>query len=107
MDKIETHTEVLDQIFAAKSTQQLAGMESVLPHSIIDRERKEYVLMWVGWSGDEYIHGVMFHVQLINSQIIIYKDNTDIDLKTLLQEYGVEQGDIVLESSRKELELYA
>lgn len=106
MDKVEKYSGILNSLFLNKATQRLAGMEEVRPHPIIDRERKEYVLMWIGWAGDEYVHGIMFHVQIVADKIVIYKDNTDIDLKTFLQEQGVEQNDIIVEAFRKEMELY-
>ncbi|MEZ4934662.1 MAG: element excision factor XisI family protein [Saprospiraceae bacterium] len=65
-------------------------------HLVIDREKDEYLLLWVGWTDIKYHHGLMFHFQIIDGKIWIHENRTDIDIVEVLTEKGVPKSDIVL-----------
>ena len=46
-------------------------------------------MLGVGWSGTNYKHGLMFHVQIKDGKVWIHEDRTDIDLASLLMEEGI------------------
>lgn len=61
-----------------------------------DDEHGNYTLLQAGWDGDDYLHGAIVHVQLINGKIWIQYDGTEEGIATELLEAGVPKEHIVL-----------
>jgi hypothetical protein len=61
-----------------------------------DDEHGTYALLQVGWNGDEYVHGAVIHVDIIEGKIWIQYDGTEEGIATDLVENGVPKEGIVL-----------
>ena len=87
---------IVQQVLEERAAKQLANSPGAKGHLVVDDEKNEFVLLWVGWSGDDYTHGLMFHVGIKNGKVWIYEDRTDIDIADLLAQSGIPKQDIVL-----------
>jgi hypothetical protein len=61
-----------------------------------DDEHGTYAMLQVGWNGDEYVHGAVIHVDIIDDKIWIQYDGTEEGIATDLVENGVPKEIIVL-----------
>lgn len=61
-----------------------------------DDEHGNYVLLQVGWRGDEYFQGSIIHIQLIDGKMWIQYDGTEYGVANDLVDAGVPKTDIVL-----------
>jgi hypothetical protein len=73
---------------------------------LFDDEHKSYMLLDSGWYGDEYIHHMPIHLDIINDKIWIQYDDTEEGIATDLLAAGVPPQDIVLGFRRPELRQY-
>ena len=54
-----------------------------------DDEHANYALLQSGWDGDDYLHGAIVHIRLIDGKIWIQYDGTEEGVATELLEAGV------------------
>lgn len=74
----------------------ISNAPRVRHHLIVNKEQSEFVLLSVGWKGNKYQHGIIFHIEIQNGLIHIYKDNTDIGIADQLAKDGIPKSSIVL-----------
>lgn len=95
MDRTLSNKQALEQLLQ----QLLAGSNSDFPQMntqlIQDKEAGLFALFFLGWSGNQYIHNLMFHFGLKEGKIWIYENNTDCLVHESLVELGVPNEDIV------------
>ncbi|MGK7926680.1 MAG: XisI protein [Spirulina sp.] len=63
---------------------------------VFDRIRDSYLLLYLGWHGEERIYGVSIHIEIIDEKIWIQQDFTEEGIANELVESGVPKTDIVL-----------
>jgi len=61
-----------------------------------DDEHGSYALLQVGWHGDEYVHGAVIHIDLIDDKIWIQYDGTEDGVAAEFVEAGIPKENIVL-----------
>ncbi|QLQ31819.1 MAG: XisI protein [Candidatus Thiothrix singaporensis] len=61
-----------------------------------DDEHANYALLQAGWDGDDYLHGAIIHIRLIDGKIWIQYDGTEEGVATELLDAGVPKKHIVL-----------
>jgi hypothetical protein len=71
-----------------------------------DDEHGSYALLQVGWEGDEYVHGAVIHIDLIDDKIWIQYDGTEDGVAADLIEAGIPQEAIVLGFRPPEIRQY-
>jgi XisI protein len=81
--------------------QQHVAYRATLPDGydsqvLFDDDRGQYLILDMGWSGDQYLHATPIHVSLIGDKIWIQCDDTEEGVATDLLEAGVAKEDIVL-----------
>ncbi|MFN0036434.1 MAG: XisI protein [Saprospiraceae bacterium] len=96
MDKINQYRDIIEAYLRRRAEGALATEPGAQAHVLIDREKDEYALLWVGWSGYRYKHGIMFHLQIIDKKVWVHEDRTDSDIAGQLQDAGIPKSDIVL-----------
>jgi hypothetical protein len=64
--------------------------------ALFNDEQQSYMLLDIGWYGDEYIHNATIHIEIIDGKIWIQNDDTEEGIATALLEAGVPHTDIVL-----------
>lgn len=74
---------------------KLSNSPGAKSHLVIDREKLEFLLLWIGWTGSSYKHGLMFHLQIVDGKVWIHENRTDIDLGEVLIELGISKSDII------------
>ncbi|WP_228044081.1 XisI protein, partial [Dolichospermum sp. LEGE 00246] len=63
---------------------------------LFDDEHGRYLVLDIGWSGDQYLHTTPIHVDLIDHKIWIQYDDTEEDITNDFIAAGVPAQDIVL-----------
>ncbi len=63
---------------------------------LFDDERGQYLVLDIGWSGNNYLHATPIHLSLIGNNIWIQYDDTEEGVATDLIEAGVPKENIVL-----------
>nr|CAA6810687.1 MAG: Unknown protein [uncultured Thiotrichaceae bacterium] len=61
-----------------------------------DDEHANYALLQAGWNGDDYLHGAIVHVRIIDGKIWVQYDGTEEGIASELIEAGVPKSQIVL-----------
>ena len=64
--------------------------------TLFDDKQQSYMLLDVGWYGQEYIHNAPIHLEIIDGKIWIQNDDTEDGVAADLLEAGVDRVDIVL-----------
>ena len=64
--------------------------------TLFDEVKQSYILLDVGWYGDEYIHNALIHLEIIDGKIWIQNDDTEEGVATDLLEAGIPKDNIVL-----------
>ncbi len=96
MDKIDKYKTIIHEVLDTRAKNMLANSPGAQSHLVYDEAKNEYVLLWVGWTGEKYTHGLMFHVQIIDEKVWVHEDRTDIGIADVLAEAGIPKTDIVL-----------
>ena len=63
---------------------------------IFDDERGQYLVLDMGWNGDQYLHATPIHISLIGDKVWVQYDDTEEGVATDLMAAGVSKEDIVL-----------
>jgi hypothetical protein len=63
---------------------------------VFDRDRDRYIILHNEWRGDERIHGCAMQLDIIENQIWIQINNTEIYVDRELIDRGVDSKDIIL-----------
>ncbi len=74
----------------------LAGTNGVLNQPIFDRERDQYLILCVGWRGQERVYWVAIHLEIREGKVWIQRNQTELDLEAELVALGIAEGDLVL-----------
>jgi XisI protein len=72
---------------------QEEGIETQL---IIDSERDHYLLLRVGWEGDQRINYAVFQFDIKDGKIWIQENNTDVEIDKDFEEMGISKKEIVV-----------
>ncbi|MCI0378313.1 MAG: XisI protein [Gemmataceae bacterium] len=64
--------------------------------AIFDPKRGRYVLITVGWDGEERVDDVLVHIDIKDGKLWIQTDNTEHGIAPELVAAGVPKSDIVL-----------
>lgn len=81
----------------------LTGLAAV-PHlekgiedqTLFDEINDSYAIISKGWNGEERIHNIVIHLEIINGKVWIQADNTDVVIARELESAGIPKSDIVL-----------
>jgi hypothetical protein len=63
---------------------------------VIDEQNDHYLLLYVGWRGNERIRGCTLHLDIKDGRIWIQYDGTEVGVANDLVAMGVPKQDIVL-----------
>jgi len=92
----------LDLILAIKSllqehaNQRNQANSPYCSHVFFDDQQQRYGLIDFGWAGDFYFHSMPLHLEVINQQIWIHRDDTDPGIAVELCERGIAAQLIIL-----------
>ncbi len=70
--------------------------EHPLLRPLFNDEQQSYMLLDIGWHGNQYMHNATIHIEIIDGKIWIQNDDTEEGIATALLEAGIPNTDIVL-----------
>jgi hypothetical protein len=70
--------------------------EGIKDHTLFDKDKDSYAVIAEGWDGEERIHHIVAHLEILNGKIWIQADNTDLVIARELESRGIPKSDIVL-----------
>jgi hypothetical protein len=94
----------MDTLIYCDVVEKVLGVYTTIPYSrgdltceaVFDRQRGRFVLMTVGWNGNERVHFPVIHVDIVGGKLWIQADNTDCGVASELAAAGIPKSDIVL-----------
>ncbi|MGK7945171.1 MAG: XisI protein [Microcystaceae cyanobacterium] len=63
---------------------------------IISNNKKDYLLMTIGWENEVKVHGCLVHLEIINDKIWIHRDGLEDGIASDLVRAGIPNSEIVL-----------
>ncbi|MGL4882010.1 MAG: XisI protein [Waterburya sp.] len=90
MDKVSNYRQIICQFL------QDFAQDDPEAQLIFDSERDRYLVMHVGWRNDYRIYGCAMQLDLIDDQIWIQNNSTEIYIDRELIARGIDAKDIVL-----------
>ncbi|MBC6422202.1 MAG: XisI protein [Hormoscilla sp. SP5CHS1] len=87
---------IIQQHAAEQNPQYAKNVQFVFEPFRKNRTRDNYLLLYVGWNGEERIHGCPIHINMNDGKIWIQQYFTEEGLANQLVELGVPKTDIVL-----------
>ena len=70
--------------------------QGIQDRTVFDRNNDSYAVITEGWDGEERVHHIVAHLEIINGKVWIQADNTDIVIARELETSGIPKSDIVL-----------
>ncbi len=95
MDTELNYHKTVKHTLAAYATLYSENNESPL-YTLFDDEKQRYLLLDVGWHGDEYVHHTPIHIDIIDNKIWVQYDDSEEGVATDLLEAGIPKSSIVL-----------
>ncbi|MEM8524230.1 MAG: element excision factor XisI family protein [Bacteroidota bacterium] len=95
MERVEQYRTIIKAIIQRPASSRTLNQPSLQKQLLVDRSENNFLLFNVGWHKDNYVHDLLFHIELSNDgNIWILENNTDYPLDNKLLEAGVEQEDL-------------
>ena len=96
MDKIKKYKQILKKELEYQVSIPFSNAKNLASRLIINKDETEFVVLKLGWVNQIFKHGLLFHFEIKNGKVWLYKNHTDIDIGTRLAEQGIPKSDIVL-----------
>lgn len=99
METIVQKTEQYRQIIQSYLTRfaSIPNLEvNIQDRLLFDPQNDSYAVIAEGWDGEERVHFVVAHLEIINGKVWIQADNTDVAIARELETAGIPKSDIVL-----------
>jgi XisI protein len=90
MDKITQYRQVIQQLL------ETIALDSPYSQLVFDPLRDRYLLIHSSWDDNYRVYGCAIHLDLIDEQIWIQHNATEIELISELKQLGVAPEDIIL-----------
>jgi hypothetical protein len=95
MDRVEIYRQIICDVLSEYIQLSYANGE-IQNEVVIDKNNDRYIVVSVGWQGVKRVHGVLIHIDIINSKIWIQRDGTEFGIAKELVSKGIPKSDIVL-----------
>jgi len=105
MDTLEHYRQCIEHVMRGYKAFRTSrrGVETAL---IIDGERCQFLLLYMGWDGSRRVHHVAVHIELRGDKVWLQCDNTDLVVAEDLVAAGIPKGSIVLGFREPEVRQY-
>jgi hypothetical protein len=97
MDKLKKYQDIVIGFlnrYHAETSKNLG--DDIKRRVLIDKENNSFQLLSIGWRGNRYVFGTIFHFDIINDKIWMQCNNTEREVVDELMAAGVDRQDIVL-----------
>jgi XisI protein len=70
--------------------------DQVKNRAAFDTETDQYIILSEGWKNSRQLHGVLIHVEIMESKVWMQMDGTENGIASELIQFGIPKEDIVL-----------
>jgi hypothetical protein len=105
MDRLETYRQIIRQTLLPY-TQIPYAHGDLQCKAVFDRDADSYLLVTLGWDGARRVHGVLVHIDIIDSKVWIQRDGTECGIAHELEKAGIAKENIVLGFHSPEIRRY-
>lgn len=95
MDKLAQYARIIESILQGYASIPYSHGE-IDNYAIVDAERKNFLLMSIGWDGHRRVHSCIVHIQIIDDKIWIQRDGIEDSVTQELEAAGIPKDKIVL-----------
>lgn len=95
MDTLDAWRDLIERLLTERAALPY-GDPGVQSRPVFDRGRDSYLLVEVGWRGQERLHGIHLHLDILDGRIWIQYDGTEHGIAHDLVAAGVPKDRIVL-----------
>lgn len=95
MDRLNLYRQIIRNVLKSYVDISYANV-NVKNRSAFDIETDQYIILSEGWDKLQHLHGVLIHVEIIDSKVWIQVDGTEDGIAQELIESGIPKQDIVL-----------
>lgn len=81
--------------FLTQDSGQSADRESIETQPIFDRGADRYLILNMGWHGQERVYSVLIHLEIRDGKVWIQRNQTESEIEAELVALGIPQEDIV------------
>lgn len=96
MDTQLKYKEIIKSVLQKQANYRTAIPDGYQSQVLFDDERGQYLILDMGWNGDQYLHATPIHLSLVDGKIWVQYDDTEEGIAGDLMEAGVPKDDIVL-----------
>lgn len=96
MDKTLKYQKAIIELLEYYKNRYNQSDEDAKHYVIKDKENHHYQLIIMGFDDGVFIHGCIFHFDIINEKVWLQVNETDVLIADRLMEYGVPKEDIVI-----------
>jgi len=95
MDRHEKYQDAIIKFLTEQGEFKIHNKPDVKSKVIIDKENRQYLLIWTGWDYPKYIHRIWYHFELVDDKIRVLANKTDVNLEKELAYFGINRKDLV------------
>jgi hypothetical protein len=95
MDQLDKYRQIIRTVLKPYADISYANVD-VKNRSAFDTETDQYIILSEGWENSQQLHGVLIHVEIMNSKVWIQMDGTEDGIASELIQSGIPKEDIVL-----------
>ena len=96
MDTRLSYQSIIKRVLQTHAEERAALPDDYTSQVVFDDERGQYLVLDLGWQGDQYLHATPIHLSLVDDKVWVQFDDTEAGVATELMAAGVAQTDIVL-----------
>ncbi|MCL1467231.1 XisI protein [Argonema galeatum] len=105
MDILEDYRQLV-KVLLNKYASFFNSDNEVKTQRIFDLENDRYILLSIGWLGGRRVHHCIMHIDIIDSQVWIQENNTDLLIAEELVAAGISPKSIILGLQPPEVRAY-
>jgi hypothetical protein len=95
MDQLDKYRQIIRIVLKPYADISYANVD-VKNRAAFDPETDQYIILSEGWENSQQLHGVLIHVEIMNSKVWIQMDGTEDGIASELIQFGIPKEDIVL-----------
>jgi hypothetical protein len=96
MDTQLKYRDIIKSVLQSHADYRTTLSDGYTSQVLFDEERGQYLVLDLGWNGDQYLHSTPIHLSLMDHKIWVQCDDTEEGVSTELLAAGVPREDIVL-----------
>jgi hypothetical protein len=105
MDQLDKYRQIIRTVLKPYADISYANVD-VKNRAAFDTETDQYIILSEGWENSQQLHGVLIHVEIMNSKVWIQMDGTEDGIASELIRFGIPKEDIVLGFHEPEVRKY-